>query len=171
MMFLIFTSGCTPDTSTRGEAVKKDSTDSASQKSNDTPKKEMKISGTKKLEKAVSSPISKKVSSSLKTMIAKMEALGITKKDVSELRDSSLSTPLVKVNNGGSIQTYIYIRTFGVEEKALLEARDVEIEIVNEKLGIIQAWIPFYQIYEVAELPFVKRVTPPKYGSPTEGKH
>ena len=165
-LFLMFALGCTPDTSTRGEAVRKDSTGPTSQRSSDTHKKEVRVSGAQKLEKAASSPGFKKLSSNLKTMIAKMEALGMTKENVSESGSSSLSTPLVKVNDEGSIQTYVHVRSFGVEEKTLLEAQDVVIEIANEKLGIIQAWIPFYRIYEVAELPFVKRITPPSYGNP-----
>jgi len=168
-LYLTFASGCSAGTPTRGEAIREHSTDPSSHRSTDIPKKEGSASGAKKLRKAVSSPSFKKVSSSLKEMIAKMEALGITKENASELEASSLSTPLVRVNDEGSIQTYVHVRTFGVDEKALLEAREVVIEVANEELGIIQAWIPFDQIYEVAELPFVKRITPPRYGTPKEG--
>ena len=57
----------------------------------------------------------------------------------------------------------------GSEERALIEAYDVKVEITNEKLGIIQAWIPYNKIDEAAQLPFVKRITPPSYGTPRVG--
>lgn len=160
------TLGCTPDSPTRGEAIREGSMDLSSQKTAGVAKKNVSASDTKANEKVVSSPVSEKVSPSLRSMIENMEALGITKDNAEELAASSLTTPLVRVNDEGSIQTYVHVETFGVDEKALLETQEVVIEIANEKLGIIQAWIPFDQVYEVAELPFVKRITPPSYGNP-----
>lgn len=161
---LIF--GCAPDSQTLGEANREHSAEDFSPRSTDIPKKQESDSDTIALEEALSSCSSKKVSSSVRAMIQKMEALGITKTNAKELGASSLSTPLVHVNDEGRIQTYIYVRSIGVDERALLEARDVLIEITNEKLGIIQAWIPFDEIYEIAELPFVERITSPSYGTP-----
>jgi hypothetical protein len=161
--------GCTAENPSRSAANQEHSATASSQKSVDVPKKEVSVLDTKGDEKAVTSSISEKVSSSLRAMIEKMESLGITKENANELKASSLSTPLVRVNDRGSIQTYVYVKTFGVDEKALLEKRDTVIEIINEKLGIIQAWIPYNKIYEVAQLPFVKRITPPSYGTPRVG--
>jgi hypothetical protein len=168
-LHLAFLLGCAPDSPRDGETNREHAVEASSRRSADVPKKEVSDSGTKAYEKAAPSPISKNVSSSLTLIVEKMKALGITKENAKELGASSLSTPLVRVNDEGSIQTYVYVRTFGAEEKALLEARDVVIEITNEKLGIIQTWIPFDKIYEVAELPFVKRITPPSYATPRVG--
>ena len=164
--YLTVTLGCTPDSPTRVETIKERSMDLSSQKTAGVAKKNVSASDTKANEKVVSSPVSEKISLSLRLMIEKMETLGITKDNAEKLEASSLTTPLVKVNDEGSIQTYVHVETFGFDEKALLEAREVVIEIANEKLGIIQAWIPFDQIYEVAELPFVKHITPPSYDNP-----
>jgi hypothetical protein len=161
--------GCTAESPSRGAANQEHSATASSQKSVDVPKKEVSVLDTKGHEKAVTSPISEKVSSSLRAMIEKMESLGITTENANELKASSLSTPLVRVNDRGSIQTYVYVTTFGVDEKALLEERDMVIEIINEKLGIIQAWIPYNKIDEVAQFPFVKRITAPRYGTPRGG--
>ena len=168
-LHLAFALGCAPDSPSRGEANGKYAAGGTSQRSADVPKKEISGLDTNAYEKAVPSPISKKVSSSLRVVIDKMETLGITKDNATELGASSLSTTLVRVNDEGNIQTYVYVLTFGVDEKAHLEARDVLIEITNEKLGIIQAWIPYNRIEEVAQLPFVKRITPPSYGTPRVG--
>ena len=168
-LYFAFVLGCSPDSPPRGEVNGEHSAGPSSRRSADVPKNEGIASDTKGHAKEVFSPISKNVSSSLRVMIENMEALGITKKNAKELGASSLSTPLVRVNDEGSIQTYVHVRTFGVDEKALLEAWDVVIEIVNEELGIIQAWIPYNKIEEVAKVDFVKRITPPSYGTPRLG--
>ncbi|MHC4310682.1 MAG: S8 family peptidase [Planctomycetota bacterium] len=110
-----------------------------------------------------------KVSSTINKVVNQMNVRGITRQNVKELDASTLSNPLVKVNAKGSIQTYIYVYTFGGEERALLESYEVAIEVVNEKHKIIQAWIPFDKIYQVAQLNFVKKITPPNYGYPRTG--
>jgi len=161
--------GCTAESPSRGAANQEHSATASSQKSIDLPKEEVSVLDTKGHEKAVTSSISEKVSSSLREMIEKMESLGITKENANEMKASSLSTPFVRVNDRGSIQTYVYVTNFGVDEKALLEKRDTVIEIINEKLGIIQAWIPYNKIDEVAQFPLVKRITAPSYGTPRGG--
>jgi len=164
-LYFAFLLGCAPDSPPRGEGNREHSAGASSRRSADVPKTEVSASGTKAHEKAVP-PISKNVSASLRAMIENMQALGITKENAKAVGASSLSTPFVRVNDEGRIQTFIHVRTFGVDERALLEARDVVIEITNEKLGIIQALIPFDKVYEIAELSFVERITPPSYGTP-----
>lgn len=110
-----------------------------------------------------------KVSASLRAVLAKMAARGIARRDARELGAAALSNALVRVNEGGSIHTYIQVHTFEDAEKTLLEMHEVIIEISNAELGIIQAWVPFDRIDEVAQLPFVKRITPPRYGTPQVG--
>jgi hypothetical protein len=106
-----------------------------------------------------------KVRSNLRAMMNKMEARSLARNAVGKYDATTLSNPLVKVNDEGSIQTYIHVDTYGDEEKDLLEKHEAFIEITNEKLGIIQAWIPSNRISEVAELPFIRQITPPSYGT------
>ena len=169
IFYFAFFLGCAPDKPSRGEGDREHSAAIPSRRSADVIKTGVSSSGIKAHEKAVPSPISKNVDSRLRAMIENMQALGITKENAKALGASSLSTAFVRVNDEASIQTFVYVRTFGDDEKALLEARDVAIEISNEKLGIIQAWIPFDKVYEIAELPFVIRITPPSYGIPGVG--
>ena len=117
----------------------------------------------------VTIPGSHKVSPSLRAIIDQMVARGMTRQNARELGAFALSNRIVRVNEEGGIQTYIHVHTFGTEERALLESHEAIIEIANEELRIIQAWIPFDRIYEVAELAFVKRITPPSYGIPRTG--
>jgi hypothetical protein len=114
-------------------------------------------------------PVAYKVSFSLRIVIDEMAGRGMTRQNAKELGACALSNRLVRVNEEGSIQTYVHVHSFGAEQKALLESYEAVIEIANEELGVIQAWIPFDKIYEVAELPFVKRITPPRYGAPRTG--
>jgi hypothetical protein len=123
----------------------------------------------KSVEYPKSSPDFQKVSSILRTMIEKVRTGAITKQYARGQGDVVLSDSLVRVNEVGNIQTYIHVDSIGSEESALIEAYDVKVEITNEKLGIIQAWIPYNKIDEVAQFPFVKRITPPSYGTPRVG--
>src|SRR3970282_2161006 len=50
------------------------------------------------------------------------------------------------------------------ENISKLESMDVKIEIVNSKFNLIQAWVPFDKVEEVASLSFVRKITPPSYG-------
>ena len=112
---------------------------------------------------------SKKVSSSLLKMIESMEMYGVKRQEAEDLGVEILSNMLVEVDIEGNIQTYIHIDSIGTEERALLEAYDVEIEIADEEFGIIQAWIPYNKIKEVAKFNFVKRITTPSYGTTRVG--
>ena len=106
---------------------------------------------------------SSKVSPLVRAVKENMEARGITAKSARAFGASALSNPLVKVDEDGNVHTYIRVLTFGSAERAQLEAYNADIEIVNEEHGIIQSWIPFDMVDEVAQLPFVKLITTPGY--------
>jgi hypothetical protein len=106
---------------------------------------------------------SSKVSPLLRAVKENMEDRGITAKSARAFGVSALSNPLVKVDEDGNVHTYIRVLTFGSAERAQLEAYNADIETVNEEHGIIQSWIPFDMLDEVAQLPFVKLITPPGY--------
>ncbi|MFB3045908.1 MAG: PKD domain-containing protein [Acidiferrobacterales bacterium] len=110
-----------------------------------------------------------KVSPLLRSVMDQMKARGITRLNAQERGAAALSTPLVKVNAKGAIQVYIHVEPVGDAAISVLETYEVTIEIINEELGIIQAWIPLDRIDEVAELFFVRRITPPSYGIPQTG--
>src|SRR3990172_2558366 len=105
-----------------------------------------------------------KISSLIMKRISKMQSLGITRENAESVYASSISDPLVKVDNSGNIQTYIYMENMDQENISKLESMNVKIEIVNSKYNLIQAWIPFDIVEEVASLSFVKKITPHSYG-------
>ncbi len=71
---------------------------------------------------------------------------------------------VVRADESSRVQAYVHVRTLGAGERAALEAQGVEIEIANQRLGIVQGWIPSDRLDAVAGLEFVERVTPPAYG-------
>ncbi|MBI4228533.1 MAG: S8 family serine peptidase, partial [Deltaproteobacteria bacterium] len=111
-----------------------------------------------------------KINSVVRSVMDKMESMGVTSKNIGGYKLSSLSNPLVRVDDQGNIQTYIYVEDVSDKSIAELEANGVIIEIVNENWGIIQAWIPFDRLVEgVANLSFVIRITNPDYGETRTG--
>lgn len=110
-----------------------------------------------------------KISSRIMLTVTKMKSLGMTKENASALHALSLSNPLVKVDESGNIQAYIYVQDTNKESISEIESIGVKIEIVSTKYNIIQGWIPFDKVEEVANLSFVKKITPPSYGRPRTG--
>jgi len=106
---------------------------------------------------------SSKISPLIRGVRQGLKARGITRENARSRGASALSNGLVKVDEDGNIQSYIRVHTFGEAERAQLEAYEVKIEIVNQEHEIIQAWIPFDRIDEMARLPFLKQISPPGY--------
>ncbi len=104
---------------------------------------------------------SRKVSPIVRAVKENIEDRSITARSARGLNYSALSNPLVKVDEDGNIHTYIRVHSFGAAERTQLEAYDAEIETVNEEHGIVQAWIPFEVVDQVAQLTFVKLISPP----------
>jgi subtilisin family serine protease len=76
------------------------------------------------------------------------------------------STSMTRTDSENRIQVYIHVHTLGPDVKSILESYGAIVEIINEKLKIVQARIPQDQVYEIAKLSFVKRISEPAYGVP-----
>jgi subtilisin family serine protease len=105
----------------------------------------------------------KKLSSSLRAVITKIERKGITQLSAKGLEASSLSNPLVKVDDFANIQSYIYLNETNLENINVLKTLQVRIEIINRNWNIVRAWVPFDKFSDIANLDFVKSITPPDY--------
>lgn len=163
ILSFIWIAGCERDIRSQSEGAAKRPVEVAGQESPILSTPNEPTSVNEYHQDTFSSPGSDKVSANLRAVIAEMMANGITRQNASTLGASGFSNPLVRVDAQGNIQTYIYVDAVGTENRDLLESYEVAVEIVNERLNIFQAWIPFNRIMEVAQLPFVKRVTPPSY--------
>jgi subtilisin family serine protease len=66
-------------------------------------------------------------------------------------------------DSGDKIQVYIEVDSVDSDVKSILESYGATVEIINKNLKTIQAWIPESQVYQIAQLPFVKRMRNPAY--------
>jgi hypothetical protein len=98
---------------------------------------------------------SEKVSAHLRAVIAQIDAYGV----------ASVAHPLVRVDPQGRLHSYIHVDAWGQREAAQMREYTVVVERYQAELGIVQAWIPFDRVMQVAQLDFVKRITPPSYAS------
>ena len=100
----------------------------------------------------------------LRAVVSKLGDLGVTPRNARGLGLRSLSNPLVRVDDGGAIQVYVHVAQFGAFEATSLEDNGVAIEIINEDLGIVQGWVYYARLEDIALLPFVTRIGRPGYG-------
>ena len=105
-----------------------------------------------------------KVDSVILGVLQALEDRGVTRETASAMQVSSLSIEgVLQIDEDGNIQTYILFAETGaaqVDELVRLEAR---VEIVNSEPNIVQAWVPFDRIRQIAELDFVRRIQLPDY--------
>ena len=112
-----------------------------------------------------------KVGSIIRGVIEELQESGMSRATAQSGEFSSRSVDgLIRLDDGGNIQAYIYTRGTGEEARAGLEELGARIEIVNEEWGIVQAWLPFDAVDRVAELELVKRIETPDYGFTRAGE-
>ncbi|HEY7490082.1 MAG TPA: hypothetical protein VIH59_03085 [Candidatus Tectomicrobia bacterium] len=75
----------------------------------------------------------------------------------------SYTTPLVRVDQTGSIQAVLLVTAVEPEIEVVLEQQHARIEAADAGLRLIQAWIPFDRLEQIAALPFVQYIRPPSY--------
>ncbi|MEE9252374.1 MAG: S8 family serine peptidase [Thermodesulfobacteriota bacterium] len=110
-----------------------------------------------------------KISPHISAVVELMSLMGITKSNVGEHEPRSLSTQLVKVNDEGDIQAYIYVEDVNESNLNELEGLGVAIELANDTYNIVQGWVPFDGFDAVAALDFVIKITTPSYGTSRAG--
>jgi hypothetical protein len=104
-----------------------------------------------------------KIASSLHSVVQQMRQDGVTAANVAARQAESYSTPLVRVDHTGRLQAVVLVTA--VEERMVsqLEAHQAHVEIADAELRLIQAWIPFDRLEDIATLPFVHAIRPPGY--------
>jgi subtilisin family serine protease len=110
-----------------------------------------------------------KISSQITSVLEKMKSMGVTRSNVQDTKPQTLSTPIIKVDSSGNIQVYIYVTEVNDANLEQLKTLEVEIEITNAKYKIVQGWVPFDKMEEVANLSFVVKISPPSYGQTKTG--
>ena len=105
-----------------------------------------------------------KVSSVLRDVLDEMQGYGVTRSNAGAMQVWSMSVEdVLRVASDGRIQVYIHVPDPGPSQLEMLEELEVGVELVNDDLGLVQDWVPFDRIEDVAELEFVNRVQTPDY--------
>jgi hypothetical protein len=103
------------------------------------------------------------MASSLHSVVQRMRQDGITAANVTTRQAESYTTPLVRVDHTGRIQAVVLVTAVEEWVASQLEVHRAHIEIADAELRLIQAWIPFDRLEEIAALPFVRYIRPPSY--------
>ncbi|MFQ5769182.1 MAG: hypothetical protein ACE5HX_01500 [bacterium] len=115
-------------------------------------------------DKIVRSSVENKISFPIRNLLDKIAAKAMSAQSVEDTKLSSLSNSLVKLDDKGNIQCYIYLSEATEENIAQLRTKLAKVDLFNKQLKIVQAWVLYNKIKEIAKFAFVKQVTPPDYG-------
>ncbi len=109
------------------------------------------------------SAMTAKISSSIHRVVQRMRADGVTAANVASRDVSSYANPLVRVDATGRIHTAVWVTQ--LQDHMLVELRrfQMHIERTDARQGVVQGWVPFHYIEDVAALSFVEHVRPPRY--------
>jgi hypothetical protein len=94
-----------------------------------------------------------------------MQEDGLTAENVAAHHAHTYTTPLVQVDAQGNMHAVLLVSAIDERVLSLLEEHRVRIDIIDEKLLLVQAWIPFDRLEDVAALPFVRYIRPPSYAT------
>ena len=106
---------------------------------------------------------SAKLNSNLKGIINKITKMGATRGDAQSLKLSNLSNPLIKVDDNGNVEVFIYCNEVSDGNLEQLLDLGLIVEDLNEDHKIIQGWLPYENLEHASEMGFVVKVTPPSY--------
>jgi hypothetical protein len=104
-----------------------------------------------------------KIAAPLQQVRQRMQEDGLTAENVAAYHAHTYTTPLVRVDAQGNIHAVLLVSAIDEHILSLLAEHRVRIDIIYEKLLLVQAWIPFDRLEDVAALPFVRYIRPPSY--------
>jgi hypothetical protein len=94
-----------------------------------------------------------------------MQKDGLTADNVAAHHAHTYTTPLVRVDVQGNIHALLLVSAIDEHVLSRLEEHRVRIDMVYDTLLLVQAWIPFDRLEDVAALPFVRYIRPPSYAT------
>jgi hypothetical protein len=104
-----------------------------------------------------------KLALSLRSVVQRMQQDGVTAANVTTRQAEAYSTPLVRVDHTGRLHVVLLVTLVDEQVQSLLLAHQARLEIADAELRLIQAWVPFDRLEDVAALPVVRYVRPPSY--------
>jgi len=111
-----------------------------------------------------------KLSPLLAGTLDRMTSAGVSRGTMGSHDLAQFSDPLVRVDQRGRLQVYIYLERLDPAALSELEAAGVAVELTNQDRHVVQGWVPFYLVEDVARLVNVTRIRPPDYAVPRSQK-
>ena len=130
---------------------------------------ELKVVGGIRSSGPVTSEASKKLGSRLRGLIADAAPPGVEATGPTVSAAARLSSDLLKVDNAGRVQVYVWVTDTGTETIAALRGLGLDVELVNRDFSVVQGWIPVADLDALAAQPFVRKVRPPDYAASGRG--
>ena len=95
--------------------------------------------------------------------LLQLEGASLSREFLTPRGPEQLSTALVRVDRRARLQIYIHVDRLDDVTVAELEAAGLMVEQTAPKYGIVQGWIPFERMRDLAALANVRRIRPPDY--------
>jgi len=109
-----------------------------------------------------------RVSHAVRNLLAALKERKITPDNF--LRSGfQVTNPFLRIDREARVQLYVHLSRIGYEQLTSLRQLGFEIELENTELQIIQGWVTFDRIRDIAALSFVRNVAPPSYGISRRG--
>jgi len=104
-----------------------------------------------------------KLNQNLKNITNQISEMAVTRSEVQSEKLSDLSNPVIKIDDQGNVEVFLYCNEVSNENLAELKSLGLIIEDMNDEHKIVHGWIPYENLEEAAEIGFVVKVTPPDY--------
>lgn len=88
---------------------------------------------------------------------------------VQQLENGRIRPPLtgpVRSDAQGNIQVYVHVTDTSAEHLTVLGRHGLQNMLASPALRIVQGWVQPQKLASLAALPFVVRITPPRYAIP-----
>lgn len=85
------------------------------------------------------------------------------------LENGNIRSPLtgpVRSDAQGNIQVYVHVTATSAEKLTVLGQHGLRHMLASPALRIVQGWVQPQKLVSLAALPFVVRITPPRYAIP-----
>lgn len=115
-----------------------------------------------KLKKALT-PVERKIDSSILQVIREVEKRISSARPGATPKLQDLSTPLLKIDDTGSIEVKLTVTSLSDERLEQLEALGLQIGLTLPEYGVIEGSLRYDQVEAVAALDFVVSVATPGY--------
>jgi len=104
-----------------------------------------------------------KIAPVLVQVLQQLEQANLAERSTEMTRPEEFSTPLVRIDRDARLQVYVHVDQIDDTRLADLRAAGLAVEQTSPQYGIVQGWISFERVQDLAVLTSVRRIRPPDY--------